>query len=54
MSPLIDPCDDDELPYGACEFVVADPSDEEAGGELAGGGLIDCDVVCAIKRPDAA
>ena len=52
MSPLIDPCDDDELPYGVCEFVVADGSDEEAGGELAGGGLIDWDVVCAINRPD--
>ena len=49
MSPLIDPCEDDELPYGVCEFVVADGSDEEAGGELAGGGLIDWDVVCAIK-----
>lgn len=52
VSPLIDACDDDELPYGVCEFVVVDWSDEEAGGELAGGGLIDW--VCAIKRPDVS
>ena len=54
MSPLIDPCEDDELPYGVREFVVVGVSDEEAGGELAGGGLIDWDVVCAINRPDVS